>query len=1011
MDEAQSFGRWLRHRRRGLDLTQEELARQVGCAPITIRKIEGDEMRPSKQLAESLSGPLGIPVNQREDFVRFARAETKEALNNQFTSLFEITDPSPASEPSLPSGTVHLLFSDIGGSTQLVQRLGEDYVRVLEEHQRILRDAFAKWDGHEVSTHGDSFFAVFSRATDAVSAAVEAQQALAGETWTEGVRLQIRIGIHTGEPMLINQDYVGVDVHRAARICAVAYPGQVLVSNETRVMVERQLPQDVSLRELGKYRLKDLNEPEHLYQLVIADLPSDFPPLKSLEITPNNLPLQLTSFIGREHEIDEIKGLLRSARLVTLTGAGGTGKTRLAMEAAKQIGEQFPEGVWLIDFAVLPEPNLILQAITTALGIREEPKRSLIQTLTDHLRSKKLLLLFDNCEHLVAACAQVADTLLQVCPQLQILATSREALGLTGEHQYYVPTLTIPPPDSELVIENLNQSEAVRVFLDRAVLVRPTFKLTKANAFAIAQICRRLDGIPLAIELAAARVKGLNTEQIGARLDDRFSLLRTGNRTALQRHQTLRATIDWSYNLLSEKERVLLSRLSVFAGGWTVESATEVCLVVQPEEQDVLNLLLNLADKSLVIVEEQEGETRYRLLETIREYALEKLIESGEERLVRNRHLDFFINFAEEAEHNYRGKKQLFWFSVMEKERVNFRAALDYVLHSNQPETVLRLAGAAFWLWFFRGPWSEGQIWTEAALAQAPGLRTMAKAKVLMGLGLLQFAQSDHSSAHMTLAESLSIWQELDNKWWSAFTLGFMGLTIRAHDREAAARFFKESLRLAKETNEKWILAFSLWNIGENELYLKNLSEAQRLLDQCLELSQVLGDRMLQNEALRALGEISEADQQYFRAVDLYKQSLSMVQELRDITNISVLYFNVGRALQLAGDHENAANYFREALVQSQRLGKKSGVLRALAGFGVVAAANGEAERAVYLLTTSQLFLAKLGLSLPANQSAWLARHLEVARAQLGEEQFEKVAAQAQTMTLDQAVKYALKNW
>ncbi len=724
-----------------------------------------------------------------------------------------------------------------------------------------------------------------------------------------------------------------------------------------------------------------------------------------------NLPLQLTSFIGREHEIDEIKAVLRSARLVTLTGAGGTGKTRLAMEVAKQIGEQFPEGVWLIDFAVLPEPNLILQAITTALGVREEPKRSLIQTLTDHLRSKKLLLLFDNCEHLVAACAQVADTLLQICPRLQILATSREALGLTGEHQYYVPTLTIPPPDSELVIETLNQSEAVRVFLDRAVLVRPAFKLTKANAFAIAQICRRLDGIPLALELAAARVKGLNTEQISARLDDRFSLLRTGNRTALQRHQTLRATIDWSYNLLSEKERLLLSRLSVFAGGWTVESATEVCLVVQPEEQDVLNLLLNLADKSLVIVEEQEGETRYRLLETIREYALEKLIESGEERLVRNRHLDFFINFAEEAEHNYRGKKQLFWFSMMEKERVNFRAALDYVLHSNQPETVLRLAGTAFWLWFFRGPWSEGQIWTEAALAQTPDLRTMAKAKVLMGLGLLQFAQSDHPSAHRILAESLSIWQELDNKWWSAFVLGFMGLTIRAHDREAAARFFKESLKLAKETNEKWILAFSLWNIGENELYLKNLSEAQRLLDQCLELSQALGDRMLQNEALRALGEISEAGQEYTHAVDLYKESLSIVQELHDITNISVLYFNVGRALQLAGDNENAANYFREALVQSQRLGKKSGVLRALAGLGVVAAANGEAERAVYLLTTSQLLLAKLGLSLPANQSAWLARHLEVARAQLGEEQFEKVAAQAQTMTLDQAVKYALKNW
>jgi predicted ATPase/class 3 adenylate cyclase len=942
--------------------------------------------------------------------VRFARAEPNEALSNQFAALFEVTDSSTVAESHFPSGTVHLLFSDIGGSTQLVQRLGEDYIHVLEEHQRILRESFIKWNGYEVSTHGDSFFAVFSRATDAVSAAVEAQQALAGEKWAKGVHLQVRIGIHSGAPMLVNQDYVGVDVHRAARICAAAYPGQVLLSNETRVMVERQLPEAVSLRELGKYRLKDLNEPEHLYQLVIPELPSDFPPLRSLEITPNNLPLQLTSFIGREHEIDEIKSLLRGARLVTLTGAGGTGKTRLAIEVARQAGEQFPDGVWLIDFVALREPNLILQAIATSLGVREEPKRSLIQTLTDYLRSKKLLLLFDNCEHLIAASAQVADTVLQTCPRLQILATSREALGITGEHQYYVPTLTVPPPDSELVMETLQQSEAVRVFLDRAVLVRPAFKLTKANAFSVAQICRRLDGIPLAIELAAARVKGLNTEQIGARLDDRFNLLNTGNRTALQRHQTLRATIDWSYNLLTEKERTLLCRLSVFAGGWTVESATEVCLIIQPDEQDVLNLLLNLSDKSLVIVEDQDGETRYRFLETIREYALEKLAESGEERLVKNRHLDFFIHFAEEAERNYRGRKQLLWFSMMESERVNFRAALDYVLHSNQPEMTLRLAGTAFWLWFFRGPWSEGQLWAEAALAQAPDRRTSAKSKVLMGLGLLQFAQSDHASAYINLEESLSIWKELDEGWWSAFVLGFMGLTIRGQDREAAGRCFEESLRLARETNEKWILAFSLWNIGENELYQKNLLEAQRLLDECLELNQSLGDRMLQNEALRALGEISEAKQEYRRAVELYKESLSIVQELHDITNISVLYFNVGRALQLAGDNEQAANFFRDALLQSQQLGKKSGVLRALAGLGVVAAANGEAERAVHLLTASQSRFTQSGSSFPLNQfaSLWLTRHLESAQAQLGEEQFANVALHAQAMTLNEVVKYAL---
>jgi predicted ATPase/class 3 adenylate cyclase/DNA-binding XRE family transcriptional regulator len=1008
MDEIHSFGKWLRHRRRGLDLTQEELAHRVGCAPITIRKLEGDEMRPSKQLAESLSGPLGIPPNQREDFVRFARADPNDALASHFAGAFETPLPSKISDHRFPSGTVHLLFTDIGGSTRLAQRLGEKYVQVLERHQHILRDTFTKWNGHEVSTHGDSFFAVFSRATDAISAAVEAQHALAKETWAEDVRLQVRIGIHTGEPMLVNRDYVGVDVHRAARICAAAYPGQVLLSNETRVMVERQLPPDVALRELGKYRLKDLNEPEHLYQLVVPGLPSDFPLLKSLEVMPNNLPIQLTSFIGREREIDEIRQLLNSARLVTLTGAGGTGKTRLAIEVTRKIGDQYPDGAWLVDFALLPEASLIWQSIASVLAVREEPNRSLVQTLIDFLRAKKLLLIFDNCEHLISACASVASALLQACPQLQILATSREPLSIPGENQYYVPTLTIPEMDVELFLDRLNESESVRVFLDRAVMVRPTFKLTKTNGLAVAQICRRLDGIPLAIELAAARVKGLSVQQIAERLDDRFSLLSTGHRTALQRHQTLRAIIDWSYNLLSEKERILLSRLSVFAGGWTLESATEVCLVVQIEERDVLNLLLNLSDKSLVIIEEQDGETRYRFLETIRQYALEKLAESGEEHLVRNRHLDFFIHFAEEAERNYRSAKQLFWFRFMERERDNFRAALDYVLHTDQVETSLRLVGTAFWLWFFQGPWSEGQIWVEAALAKAPDLRTKSGAKVRMALGLLQFAQSNYSSARTNLETSLSIWQVLGERWWSAFVLGFLGLVQRPRDQQAASHSFEESLRLATETGEDWILAFALWNSGENELHLKNLAEAEFMLKQSLELGQALGDRMLQNEALRALGEVHEAKQDYGKAVDLYRESLGIVQELHDITNVSHLYFDVGRALQLAGDNEQAKDYFLDALLQSRQLGKKAGEVRALAGLGVVAAANGEAGRAVTLLMASQSLFAKLGLSFPATQSAWLGRHLEAARAELDKKKLIDMASQAQAMTLSEAAKYAL---
>jgi non-specific serine/threonine protein kinase len=432
-------------------------------------------------------------------------------------------------------------------------------------------------------------------------------------------------------------------------------------------------------------------------------------------------------------------------------------------------------------------------------------------------------------------------------------------------------------------------------------------------------------------------------------------------------------------------------------------------LIVQLEESDVLNLLLNLSDKSLVIIEELDGETRYRFLETIREYALEKLEKSGEERLVRNRHLDFFVHFAEEAERNYRSAKQLFWFHAMEQERDNFRAALDYILHSDQVETSLRLVGAAFWLWFFQGPWSEGQIWTEAALAHAPDLPTKAGAKVRMALGLLQFAQSNYSAAKINLEISLSIWQELGDKWWSAFVLGFVGLTQRPRDQKAASRSFEESLRLATETGEDWILAFALWNSGENALYLRDLSDAEAMLNQSLELGQALGDRMLQNEALRGLGEVYEARQEYWHAVKLYMESLAIVQELRDITNVTHLYFNVGRALQLAGENQEAKRYFLDALHQSGQLGKKVGEVRALAGLGVVASTEGEAERAVTLLTASRSLFAKLGLSFPSTQSAWLDRHLEAARAQLGEEKFAATAAQAQMMSLNQTVNYALE--
>ena len=724
----------------------------------------------------------------------------------------------------------------------------------------------------------------------------------------------------------------------------------------------------------------------------------------------HNLPLYLTTFVGREKEINDVIRLLEKARIVSLIGTGGVGKTRLSIQSANKLLNTYNDGVWLVELAPILDPTLVPRTTVIAVGLRGEPEQPVIDRLCEHLREKHMLVILDDCGHLIEACAHMADKILHAAPHVHILVSSREALGIAGEVTYPVPSLELPDINHLPPVGALSQCEAIRLFIDRATSAVPAFTVTNENASFLAQICCRLDGIPLAIELAAAKVRVLSVKQIAERLDQRFRLLTGGSRTALERHQTLRATINWSYNLLTPSEQTLFRRLSVFTGGWRLEAAEAICSdepsasVVRSE--DILNLLEQLINKSLVVVEEQEGETRYHFLETIREYALEKLSGSGEEQKVRNRHLDFFISLAEEGERHYRSREQSFWFRAMERERDNFRGALDYVLHSNQPETSLRFIGAAFWLWFFQGPWSEGQAWVEVALAQAANERTLAKAKALMALGLLQFSQSDHPAAQAALEKSLAIWQELDATWWSAFVLDFLGLTMRRQNREAG-HLFQESLRLAQATNDEWLLAFSLWHLGENELHLKKLFEAKRLLDESLTISRTLGDKMLQNEALRALGEISEAEQDYRRAIDLYKESLAIIQELHDVTNISVLYFNVGRASQLAGENKKAEGYFMDALLWSRRLGKKEGVLRALAGLGVVAEARGEAERALRLLIASQALYANLGFNFPPNQSAWLQRHLESARAQLNAEQFAAAWAEGKKMTLDLALKMA----
>ena len=604
--------------------------------------------------------------------------------------------------PDLPSGTITFLFTDIEGSTQLWEQHPEAMKVTLAQHDTILRDAIEGKGGYVFKTVGDAFCAAFSTPPEALATALSAQQALQAEEWGETGPLRVRMALHTGVAEERENDYFGQPLNRVARLLSTGYGMQILLSLATAELVRDALPKGASLRELGFHRLKDLQRPEQVYQLLHSDLTSEFPPLKSLDTLRHNLPVQLTSFIGREREIEEVKKLLSSSRLVTLTGSGGCGKTRLSLQAAAELIEEYPEGLWLVELASLTDPGLVPQTLASVLGMREVPGRPLLETLSDYLKARNLLLVLDNCEHLVEACAELASSLLGACPNLKILATSREGLGVAGETTWNVPSLSMPEPQRLPPMESLSQYEAVRLFIERAESVQPGFEVTDQNAPAVAQICHRLDGIPLAIELAAARVRVLSVEQINARLEDRFRLLTGGSRIAMPRQRTLRGAVEWSYELLSEPEHLLFNRLSVFTGGFILEAVETVCAGEGVGADEVLDLLSLLVDKSLVMVGEGvEGEVRYRLLETLRQYGRERLAAIGEADETLRRHAAFFFALAEEAGQVQSqtialGPQEAAWLDRLEQEHDNLRAALGWCVESGEAETGLRLGEGIF---------------------------------------------------------------------------------------------------------------------------------------------------------------------------------------------------------------------------------------------------------------------------------------------------------------------------
>jgi len=736
---------------------------------------------------------------------------------------------------------------------------------------------------------------------------------------------------------------------------------------------------EITLRDLGEHRLKDLVRPEHVYQPVASGLPADFPPLRTLDVRPNNLPVQLTSFIGRETQMAEVKGLLSAARLLTLTGVGGTGKTRLALQVAADELDTFSDGVCLVELASLSDPGLVPQSVATALDVPEEMGRARLATLTDALRGRHLLLLLDNCEHVVEACARLAEGLLRACPELKILATSREALRIAGETTYQVPSLALPERMDDREARStthdatrISQYEAVRLFIDRAIVVAPNFAVTNINAPAVAQICHRLDGIPLAIELAAARVRSISVQQIAARLDNQFHLLTGGSRT-LQRHQTLRALIDWSHNVLTEQERALLRRLSVFAGGWTLEGAEAVCsddlsqgLILSHAVMDVLDRLVN---KSMVVVTREAPDIRYHMLETIRQYARERLVESSEEVEVRERHLDYFLGLAQSGEIDVVGSEDPAYFKILETELDNLRTALDWSLsgHKN-PEDALRLAGTLRFPWYISYQ-TEGAKWLTVVLEkneQAPaGLR----AKALNGIALVASFQGNYSQMKTICTKSVALAREANDKHETALALELLGVaTAMEGDLEDGILLLQQTRRLAQEEDNRWMLGFHCVDLGYAVMRRGDYSNAETIFEEGVRVACEIGMKINEAYCLTFLAALKMRGGKFQQARDYLQKSARIFIDVRD---------RFGPAMSLI--------YFAELAKAERKL------VVAAKLFGAVAAICKAA-----------------GITLFPIERATLDRSVAELRTQLLEASFNAAWAEGGAMTLEQAVVYAL---
>ena len=889
----------------------------------------------------------------------------------------------------LPTGTVAFLFTDIEGSTALAQaRAGDRWTGLLARHRDLIRAAVASFGGVEVATEGDGFFVAFERTADAVAAAVEAQRMLAVENWPADAVVRVRMGIHTGDGRLdADGSYVGADVHRAARVAAAGNGGQILLSETTSTLVGDELPAGVALRGLGEHRLKDLR-PERLCELVIDGLRTDFPPIRSLDRRPNNLPTQLTSFVGRETELADAATLLETTRLLTLTGPGGTGKTRLSLQLAANVSERFPDGIWFVPLEPVRDPALIAGTVLTTVGLVESGGRAARDIVIEWLAPKQALLVLDNFEQVIDGAPVVAE-ILRGAPRVSIVVTSRAPLRVSGEQEYPVPGLpaprdvlalsdlekmNLPAGDRRLDAASATTYEAVRLFIARAVSVRPDFKVTNENAPAVAGIAARLHGMPLAIELAAARVKLLAPEAILERLEHQLGVLSAGSRDLPARQQTLRGAIAWSHDLLGEGERRLLARLSVFVGGCELDCAEPVC--GPPSELDgveVIDCLTFLADQSLVRAEDVDGETRFRMLDTIREFASERLAENGERNEIERRHSATFLDLAESLTPKLSGDDQRRWLGRLERDHDNIRAVIDRAAAAGDGSTAIRIGFAMWRYWQKRGHLGEARRRLQA-MAEAPWSRDdpVLRARLMEALGGVAWWQGDIDTMTPAYAEALAIWEPIGN------------------EREIVNALYNDSFQYAISGDPD--------GIGYG-----NMTRAQ-------DLAASIGDERGRANVLWGLGNYRYFHDTRDQGLADFQEALGIFRRIGDRTMEAWSLHMVATA-EIRGRELDAA---RSDVVQAMRLfhafGDVAGITLALDDFASLAVANDDLPRAARLWGAARDLSSAGGVGLADFVDQQYEYHGRPnARFVLGATEIEEHAREGRAMTLDESVAYALE--